>query len=1237
MKSCLLFLILLIIGSCGAQNTASNSSESSVALTTTIKGVAMLGPVTEGTVNAYSMLPDGTPDTTQVLATSQTDKDGSYALEIPQAQLQEDSTALVIQLSSGTYVEEGSGKTVVLGAPMNTVLPMNDAYSDTGAVVQAAISPFTNIAAQRYMNEAGKAMIDKAIAGGVIPAEFGKMASDFVDKGFDPNFLKDNPDFKAAFEGARRDPVFKDSGFRGQMVKMATDSNFAVSQAFGLTNVIGVIPDNPAIGGKSQEGTAYMVGLAALSLQASKAGVDSIAMMQAMGHHFAQNGSFNVTAGAPPISVFDATGKPISMPPPNFQDFSKNFTGISDGSVKLPGNFMVFAPAIGADGVPLPPSAGGAVPAWGGAFKAPTFMDKPSFAPPAGWTAGSFLMPPLPPGWAPPAGFVPPPDFVAPAGFVPPPNFQAPQAFILPPGFVPPANWAPPTTFMPSAGFAPPPGFQAPSGFVPPTGFVAPVGFQAPPNWTPPADFRAPAGFAPPEGFKAPEGWAPPVGFAPQAGFVPPPGFVAPIGFAPAPGFVPPPGGFAPPPGGFLPPPGGFFGGGGGGGDVPPNIFMLSSVADLLTGTPGNEFYNAVAIVGSFDSADSIEAGIGMDTLSAKLNASVTPVKITGVESMFFEAQATATVNLTTADVPMMMLRNSDSIANDLTISNAPLIQMFDVINNSAGAGAFTVTVKNVNLAGPMDVANLSLNSVTTASITLAPVSAGSGYEMINIRSDSPIKNGLTTDLILDDGAGTSLTTVNFVGMAALDIDFTPTTITTVGANMMVGALDVQFATGNAQNVLVATGSGNDTIDVQGYTALDFINAGTGSGDKLVLTSTEAAAVGVQANVIGVEVIGLSGAAGAGASYTLSNFGASSLVLDGTATAGALTVTLPTGTSALNLDASTGGGLLTVNIAGAATTDVLNMTMGSSSAGNAFGQAMTFTGTEAINLTTQGGAVSMAAFTNPSAAGTQQLNVLGTQNLTFTGQVTAEVIDASGLSGTAILVLSSASGTAAATTITGGLNADILFGSTGADIITGGAGADFITNTVTGAAVTAGDTLTGGIGIDTFTLIGSSANAANYAGSPSVTDYVLGTDLIRISGGNSDYSAGLATGAGAAGSTASAEAVVIQTVAQNAVGAAVGGTANIIKLTTAVAFSTDIQGTFNAAIGTATITGLTANTVHAVTLYDSTNLRMVILEVNPGGIDTVVGTGDTVRLIGVVSMSSTDYGNLTAANFAAFL
>lgn len=349
-------------------------------------------------------------------------------------------------------------------------------------------------------------------------------------------------------------------------------------------------------------------------------------------------------------------------------------------------------------------------------------------------------------------------------------------------------------------------------------------------------------------------------------------------------------------------------------------------------------------------------------------------------------------------------------------------------------------------------------------------------------------------------------------------------------------------------------------------------------------------------------------------------------------------MTLPTGTSALNLDASTGGGLLTVNIAGVATTDVLNMTMGSSSAGNAFGQAMTFTGTEIINLTTQGGAVSMAAFTNPSAAGTQQLNVLGTQNLSFTGQVTAEVIDASGLSGTAILVLSSASGTAATTTITGGPNADILFGSTAADIITGAAGADFITNTVTGAAVTAGDTLTGGIGIDTFTLIGSSANAANYAGSPSVTDYVLGTDLIRISAGDSDYSAGLATGAGAAGSTASAEAVVIQTVAQNAVAAGVGGTANIIKLTTAVVAGADAQATFNSAIGTATLTGLTASTVHVVTLYDSTNSKMVILEVlSTGTTSTVLETGDTVRLIGSMAMTSGDYTSLAAANFAAFL
>jgi hypothetical protein len=77
------------------------------------------------------------------------------------------------------------------------------------------------------------------------------------------------------------------------------------------------------------------------------------------------------------------------------------------------------------------------------------------------------------------------------------------------------------------------------------------------------------------------------------------------------------------------------------------------------------------------------------------------------------------------------------------------------------------------------------------------------------------------------------------------------------------------------------------------------------------------------------------------------------------------------------------------------------------------------------------------------------------------------------------------------------------------------------------------------------------------------------------------------------------------------------------------------QTAFNAAIGTATVTGLGASTDIFVSFYDTTNSRMVVGLVDANaGTNTVIETGDTFTFITSLSMSAADYAAFSNTNLA---
>jgi S-layer protein len=691
------------------------------------------------------------------------------------------------------------------------------------------------------------------------------------------------------------------------------------------------------------------------------------------------------------------------------------------------------------------------------------------------------------------------------------------------------------------------------------------------------------------------------------------------------------------------------------GGGAQGTTFTLTTGTDNFTGTAANDSFSANRSVGSnnglletLGNSDVIDGGAGTDSLTAQFvtaNVNVTPT-IRNIETLNLEAQANATLNMINSDASVKTVSTANN-AGTLTVTNLQgKVDNFNVTNT---ANNVTVSM-NAGLAGATDAATLTLSNVTNGAVMSFgnnAVTGGNGYETMNIVSNGTVANNITLDDTPIANAAGSLATIKVSGANNLTLGSANgmTTVTTVDASTFTGALTYTAAANNGQAMTVTGGTGDDIININGYTTADTVNGGAGT-DRLVLTSAEiAAATTAQTKVTNVEVIGVNGAAGG--SYAVNNFGATGLRLDGTAMAGALTVGYAAGTNSLDLQTSASGGAVIVNVAGVATNDVLNVTMGSTTAGNTFGaNALTINGAETVNLLSQGGANTFGAgFTITDTAANQALVITGNQNITFTGAVRADSIDASGMTGTATLTLTAGTGTTA-TTITGTANGDIINGSTAGDIINGGAGDDTIANVVTGTPASAADVISGGAGNDTIILRGDTASgivSTIAAATSFVTDFTVGatattTDILQLSATSANY-ANAVTGGSAlfAGiAAAAAGATSIQNVAQNAAATAIVTGTDMLKLTTGVATAgITLQAAFNAAIGTATVTGLSAKDAIFATIYDTTNGRMDILTVNAtNGTNTVVETGDVVSLVGTVTMSAADYASFNANNLS---
>jgi Ca2+-binding RTX toxin-like protein len=277
----------------------------------------------------------------------------------------------------------------------------------------------------------------------------------------------------------------------------------------------------------------------------------------------------------------------------------------------------------------------------------------------------------------------------------------------------------------------------------------------------------------------------------------------------------------------------------------------------------------------------------------------------------------------------------------------------------------------------------------------------------------------------------------------------------------------------------VTGGSGDDTIVLgANYTTADTVNGGDGTDTLSLTTATAAGTSATQTNVSNVETVLVSDALAG--DLNVLHFGATNATLTGS-DATARTVTMPSG-GVFKLAADTGEDItIAASPNGSADTLTVELSANFDTVGTDALIATTF---ETVTVEAKTAARTLGGAVTLGAVGgvTETLNVIGSQNLTIDGVVTAEKIDASALTG--VLTLNSAG--AAAMAVIGGSGADILADSTGADTVSGGAGADTI-NCRAG-----NDSLTGGAGADNFVFVDAVNDTNNDAGSNVITDFEFG-------------------------------------------------------------------------------------------------------------------------------------------------
>lgn len=496
----------------------------------------------------------------------------------------------------------------------------------------------------------------------------------------------------------------------------------------------------------------------------------------------------------------------------------------------------------------------------------------------------------------------------------------------------------------------------------------------------------------------------------------------------------------------------------------PGTTFELTSRTDsgsAFVGTANADTYNAdlinesgVANVTTLNSTDVLDGAGGSDTLTATYDDAVN-ANISNIETINLSTRAAVIFDF--ASVTGMTTLGISASTNASDFNNIQALPT--AINIANQAQAVDIDLAAAAVSGSSDTLALAVQSVTSGDITI-----DTAIETVSIASNGTAANTIN-DLVTGATGAAALTLTGSAGLTITTALDAP--VITVDASGTSGATSILID--QAGTHTLTGGSGNNTFNLgTTFTSADIINGGDGTGDKLSVGEGEAVAItAADSNISNVEILDLTEALGNATTVDLTLFGASAATAPTTlefsaGTAGTGGATVASG-STIDMEADIDD-TFTITVAGSGTSDTVTLILDDADVAS---NNIVATSVETLNITSTGtadGGANVIAGTVAvnSLAGTQSVIVTGGEAITFTGVVTADVLDASALTD----VLTVTAGTNASAEVTGGSANDILtMGDGNADVINGSAGNDIITFDV---EVT--DFITGGDGNDVFLM-----------------------------------------------------------------------------------------------------------------------------------------------------------------------
>jgi len=240
MKAILAVMALaLVLQGCGGGSSSSGSGGEAGVQTASVSGVVTKGPVREANVYVYQLDESGQKVEPAVAGPIQTDATGRWSADIPTSV----ARPLLVEAQGGTYEDEGSGQTVVIGETraLRSILSEGQTTAPITPLTEAVVR-----GAQKALT-GGQVSLEDAVADSAakVQAVFGS--------GFD--VLNDVPDLDGTSDSARRYSVVL-----GGLSKLAnTVQNDPAYDELDKVLALSTDLSDGLIDGKDDEGTAIVI------------------------------------------------------------------------------------------------------------------------------------------------------------------------------------------------------------------------------------------------------------------------------------------------------------------------------------------------------------------------------------------------------------------------------------------------------------------------------------------------------------------------------------------------------------------------------------------------------------------------------------------------------------------------------------------------------------------------------------------------------------------------------------------------------------------------------------------------------------------------------------------------------------------------------------------------------------------------------------------------------------------